>query len=110
MASIAVSRTTHSSLAPPSEQRPTPPTAAARRDDNSSNDDVTKMGHVLIVDDDPALRQMMTEYFVNPDHSASLGDSSSLSTWIRVSIHRHGPRTLKREMAPFSDPMQLIGV
>jgi hypothetical protein len=67
-------------------QRPTPPTAAARRDDNSSNDDVTKMGHVLIVDDDPALRPMMTEYFVNPDHSASLGDSS-LSPWIRFSIH-----------------------
>ena len=87
MASIAVSRTTRSSLALPSEQRPTPPAAAARRDDNSSNDDVTKMGHVLIVDDDPALRQMMTEYFVNPDHSASLGDSSSLSPWIRFSIH-----------------------
>ena len=68
-------------------QRPTPPTAAARRDDNSSNDDVTKIGHVLIVDDDAALRQMMTEYFVNPDHSASLGDSSSLSPWIRFSIH-----------------------
>jgi hypothetical protein len=49
---------------------------------------MTKMGHVLIVDDDPALRrQMMTEYFVNPDHSASLGDSISLSTWIRFSIH-----------------------
>ena len=47
---------------------------------------VTKIGHVLIVDDDPALRQMMTEYFVNPDHSASLGDSS-LSPWIRFSIH-----------------------
>ena len=44
------------------------------------------MGHVLIVDDDPALRPMMTEYFVNPDHSASLGDSS-LSPWIRFSIH-----------------------
>jgi hypothetical protein len=56
-------------------------------DDNSSNDDVTKMGHVPIVDDDPALRQMMTEYFVNPDHSASLADSSSLSPWIRFSIH-----------------------
>jgi hypothetical protein len=48
---------------------------------------VTKIGHVLIVDDDAALRQMMTEYFVNPDHSASLGDSSSLSLWIRFSIH-----------------------
>jgi hypothetical protein len=24
----------------------------------------------LGIDDDPALRQMMTEYFVNPDHSA----------------------------------------
>jgi hypothetical protein len=103
MASIAVSRTTRSSLALPSEQRPTPP--AARRDDNSSNDDVTKMGHVLIVDDDPALRQMMTEYFVNPDHSASLGDSSSLSTWIRFSIHTGMDQVpLRREMAPFSDP------
>ena len=85
MASIAVSRTTRSCLALPSDNGP--PTAAARRDDNSSNDDVTKMGHVPIVDDDPALRQMMTEYFVNPDHSASLGDSSSLSLWIRFSIH-----------------------
>ena len=110
MASIAVSRRTRSSLALPSEQRPTPPTAASRRDDNSSNDDVTKMGHVLIVDDDPALRQMMTEYFVNPDHSASLGDSSSLSTCIRFSRHRHGPSTLRRDMAPFRSEVQLIGL
>jgi len=81
MASIAVSRTTRSSLALPSEQRPTPPTAAV------GMTTALMMGHVLIVDDDPALREMMTEYFVNPDHSASLGDSSSLSTWIRFSIH-----------------------
>jgi len=45
------------------------------------------MGHVLIVDDDPAMREMMPEYFVNSDRSASLRDSSSLSTWIRYSIH-----------------------
>jgi len=44
------------------------------------------MGHVLIVDDDPALREMMTEYVVNPDHSASsmLGDLGyfTISRWI----------------------------
>src|SRR5260370_7658937 len=56
-------------------QQPVAQRSSDRRDSNSSNDDV--MGHVLIVDDDPAFRQMMTEYFVHPPHSPTSRDSST---------------------------------
>jgi hypothetical protein len=69
------------------------------------------MGHVLIVDDDPALRQMMTEYFVNPDHSASLGDSSSLSTWLRFRYTQAWTKYFKKgDGTIFRSEVQLIGL
>jgi DNA-binding response OmpR family regulator len=55
--------------------------AYARGGDNM-NDDIGKLGHILVVDDDPAMRQMVTGYF--EDHNVPTYSASN-----RTELNRH---------------------
>ena len=50
---------------------------ASGRSGDSMGDDTRKTGHILIVDDDPTMRQMVTGYF--EEHNVPAGAVSSRS-------------------------------
>ena len=80
---------------------------APGRSGDSMGDDTRKTGHILIVDDDPTMRQMVTGYF--EEHNVPAGAVSSRSElsrhfagahlsliiWLCTKLHLHLSRSLQ---------------